>query len=151
METADFVVIGAGIAGSSAAAELAGKGKVILLERESQPGYHASGRSAATYEPGYGNEKVRRLILSSGPFLENPPDGFCDGSLLSPRGTLCLFRYGQDAFFEEMLATLSSVTNDFSVLGQSEIQSVVPIIDPAYAVKAIHADAAKDIDVHALH
>ena len=44
-----FVVllIGAGIAGVSAAAELAADADVVLLEMEAQPGYHASGRSAA--------------------------------------------------------------------------------------------------------
>lgn len=151
MDVADFIVIGAGIAGSSAAAELASKGRVIVLERENQPGYHTTGRSAAMYEPGYGNEKVRRLILSSGNFLKNPPNGFCDGPLLTPRGTLCLFRDGQDALFEEMQETLSTITDDFSVLVEGEIQSVVPVIDPEYAVRAIHARIAQDIDVHALH
>ena len=46
MKTADVIVIGGGIAGASAAAELAGDGaRVLLLEMESQPGYHATGRS----------------------------------------------------------------------------------------------------------
>ena len=45
-ETADIVVIGAGMAGASAAAHLAEAARVILLERESQPGYHSTGRSA---------------------------------------------------------------------------------------------------------
>ena len=47
--TADFLVIGAGMAGASAAAHLAELGRVILLERESQPGYHSTGRSAALF------------------------------------------------------------------------------------------------------
>jgi len=151
VEAVDFIVIGAGIAGSSAAAELSSKGRVVLLERESQPGYHTTGRSAATYEPGDGNEKVRRLILSSGPFLKNPPASFCDRSLLSPRGILCLFCEGQDDLFKESRDTITTVTDDFTVLGRDEIQGVVPVIDPDYAVKAIHAHIAQDIDVHALH
>jgi len=52
MRTADVIVIGGGIAGASAAAEIAADGaRVLLLEMESQPGYHATGRSAAMYEP----------------------------------------------------------------------------------------------------
>jgi D-arginine dehydrogenase len=46
-EKADFIVVGAGIAGASVAYELGAKGKVVLLEMERTPGYHATGRSAA--------------------------------------------------------------------------------------------------------
>jgi D-arginine dehydrogenase len=44
---ADVLIIGAGIAGSALAFELAGRASVVLLEREAQPGYHSTGRSAA--------------------------------------------------------------------------------------------------------
>ena len=43
----DIIVIGAGMAGTSVAAELAEHRRVLVLEAESQPGYHATGRSAA--------------------------------------------------------------------------------------------------------
>ena len=45
--SADVIVIGAGIAGASVACELASTRRVLLLERERQPGYHTTGRSAA--------------------------------------------------------------------------------------------------------
>jgi D-arginine dehydrogenase len=57
-DTCDFLVIGAGIAGASAAAELASCGKTILLEREAHAGYHATGRSAAIFLETYGNACV---------------------------------------------------------------------------------------------
>lgn len=57
----DVVVIGAGMAGAGAAAELAATRRVVLLERESMPGYHTTGRSAALYAESYGNETVRAL------------------------------------------------------------------------------------------
>ena len=47
MTKCDFLVIGAGMAGASAAFELAEVGRVIVLEREEAPGYHSTGRSAA--------------------------------------------------------------------------------------------------------
>ena len=43
---ADIAVVGAGIAGAAAAYELASTHRVVLIERESHPGYHATGRSA---------------------------------------------------------------------------------------------------------
>jgi D-arginine dehydrogenase len=49
LKQADFLLIGAGIAGASAGYWLAPHGRVTLLERESQPGYHSTGRSAALF------------------------------------------------------------------------------------------------------
>ena len=45
----DFVIVGAGIAGASTAHFLADKGDVLLLEMESLPGFHTTGRSAALF------------------------------------------------------------------------------------------------------
>ena len=64
MATADIIVIGAGIAGVSAAAELAVEHAVVLLEMESQPGYHASGRSAAYFATSYGHEVVQAITAT---------------------------------------------------------------------------------------
>ena len=47
MAECDFLVVGAGIAGASAAWALAEHGSVIVLERETSAGYHTTGRSAA--------------------------------------------------------------------------------------------------------
>jgi D-arginine dehydrogenase len=47
--SSDIIVIGAGIAGASAAAELSDSASVTLIEMEAQPGYHASGRSAGFF------------------------------------------------------------------------------------------------------
>ncbi|MEK6205345.1 MAG: FAD-dependent oxidoreductase, partial [Amylibacter sp.] len=42
MKTADFIVIGGGIAGISAAAMLSKHASVIVLERETELGYHST-------------------------------------------------------------------------------------------------------------
>src|SRR3546814_9508711 len=67
---------------------LAAHGRVVLLEREDQPGYHSTGRSAALYTGLYGNAPIRALTRLSRPFLESPPDGFADHAILTPRGAL---------------------------------------------------------------
>lgn len=65
MATAWVVVIGGGIAGLSVAARLAPHGRVVVLEGESAPGYHASGRSVAFAHYGLGNDPVRHLTALS--------------------------------------------------------------------------------------
>ena len=57
----DVAIVGAGIAGASAAYFLAPKARVVVLEREAQPGYHTTGRSAALFSETYGNASVRSL------------------------------------------------------------------------------------------
>lgn len=72
METADFLVIGAGVAGLSAASRLAKHGKVLVIEAEDAPGYHSSGRSVSFSHYGIGNETVRALTRWSRPYLAEP-------------------------------------------------------------------------------
>ena len=76
----DVIVIGGGIAGVSAGASLAAARKVLVIEAESQPGYHASGRSAAYFAPAYGNAAVRLMTLDSQDFYQAPPGEFAKRS-----------------------------------------------------------------------
>ena len=92
--TSDVIVIGAGIAGASVAAEIAADARVVLLERERQPGYHTTGRSAALFTETYGAEVKRALSHASRPFLEQPPAGFASVPLLTPRGDAWELRGG---------------------------------------------------------
>src|SRR3954463_16463927 len=91
----DVVIIGAGMAGASLAWALAPRRRVLLLEREDQPGYHSTGRSAATLHSSYGNATVRALTAASAPFLRDPPDGFASTPLARPLGVLLLARVDQ--------------------------------------------------------
>jgi len=88
MQQADFLIIGAGIAGASTAYWLAPHARVIVLEREQLPGYHSTGRSAALYIGTYGTPQVRALTAASRAFFDAPPQGFAEHPLLSPRGEL---------------------------------------------------------------
>ena len=75
MESWDVAVIGAGIAGASVAAELSALGaRVVLLEREAQPGYHTTGRSAALFTVTYGPPVIRALSRASVRHFNAPPD-----------------------------------------------------------------------------
>ncbi|MGH8391411.1 MAG: FAD-dependent oxidoreductase, partial [Pseudomonas sp.] len=88
MNQADYLIIGGGIAGASAGYWLSHHARVIVLERESMPGYHSTGRSAALYIAAYGTPQVRALTLGSRAFFDQPPAGFAEHPLLTPRGEL---------------------------------------------------------------
>src|SRR5512134_2175108 len=96
--TADVVVVGAGIAGASAAWAIAEQGaSVAVLETEATAGHHATGRSAALLMETYGSAPVIGLVRASRPFIESPPDGFADHPLTAPRGVLWIGRPGDAA------------------------------------------------------
>ena len=91
----DFIIIGAGIAGASAGYELSQYGKTLLLEREDQPGYHSTGRSAAFFAETYGNAVVRSLTRGARPFFDSPPEGFSETSLTRSCGALHIATHEQ--------------------------------------------------------
>lgn len=88
MSRYDIAIVGAGIAGASLAARLVGHASVLILEAEDQPGYHATGRSAAFWSETYGGPAIQPLSTASGPWLWNPPIEYGDASFLGPRGEL---------------------------------------------------------------
>ena len=117
---ADFLIIGAGIAGASAGWWLAPHGRVVVLEREEQPGYHTTGRSAALFIESYGTPQVRALTRASRAFFDRPPVGFTKHPLLSPRGTLMVAIEGQQALLDEHWSMLSSMTTTARRLDSDE-------------------------------
>lgn len=78
---ADFLIVGGGIAGLSAASRLVRHGKVVILEAEDALGYHSSGRSVSFSHFGNGNSAARGLTAWSQPFFELPPEGFSPSPL----------------------------------------------------------------------
>lgn len=104
MKSYDIIIIGGGIAGASLAwrlAQEAGTASIALLEAETHPGLHATGRSAAFFSETYGNETIRALTTASRAFYEAPPAGFCETDLLEPCGALFIGREDQLASLDE--------------------------------------------------
>src|SRR6185437_3785802 len=104
MDTYDFIVVGAGIAGASAGYELANLGRVLMLERETRPGYHTTGRSAALFVQTHGPSMIRGLSRGARSFFLDPPSGFTEHPLLSSRGMLAVGRADQKPLLEQHLA-----------------------------------------------
>ncbi|MEX1663425.1 NAD(P)/FAD-dependent oxidoreductase [Thioclava sp. 15-R06ZXC-3] len=147
--TYDFVIIGAGISGAAAAFELSGLGSVALVEAESAPGYHATGRSAALFTPLYGAPTVRQISAASYAFLSAPPDGFCHTPLLTPRGQLTVAGPLQEAGLADLLA-LSCATNPVTELTASETLELLPFLRPERVVAGAIEAGVTDIDVASL-
>lgn len=148
---ADYLIIGAGIAGASIGYWLAPHAKVIVLERESQPGYHTTGRSAALYMASYGPQQVRALTRASRAFLDHPPAGFTDHPILSPRGALMVAAEGQTALLDEHDAIVRSVSAQAQRLDAAQACALVPVLRRERVLGAVYEPDAADIDVHALH
>lgn len=150
-ETCDFLVIGGGIAGASAGYELAKHGRVILAEKESQPGYHTTGRSAALFAEGYGNAPIRALTRASRAFFEAPPEGFTEAPLLTPRGAMIVATAEQmpilEKAYEETRATLPGV----EWLDAAGILRHAPVLREGYAVAGFYNEGERDMDVNAIH
>ena len=125
---ADYLVIGAGIAGASVAYWLAPHGRVVVLERESQPGYHATGRSAALFMESYGTPQVRALTLASRAFFESPPPGFCEHPLLSPRGALMVATPTEAATLQDHWQVLQQISPRGQWLDAQAAYDLTPVL-----------------------
>ena len=141
----DFAVIGAGIAGASVAAELAKSASVLLMEKERQPGYHSTGRSAAYFSASYGSAAVRAATAASESFFRLPPNGFSEAPLLSARDTLFIAREDQLpqlSVFDEKISGLKKIS-------RSEAIEQVSILDPKSIAAGLVETGGGDIDVEA--
>lgn len=145
----DFVVIGGGMAGLSVAAELSPTARVAVVEQESQPGYHATGRSAALYSEWYGNAPIRSLTRGSRQFYFDPPGGFSETQLVSPRGTLYFAQNGEEAALDLFAASLAAESRP-ERLTAARTRDLVPLFKPGYLGGSLHEAGSADIDVSAV-
>jgi len=150
-ENCEVLVIGAGIAGASAAYELSETRRVTVLERESQPGYHTTGRSAAIYTQNYGNREIRLLTRAGLPFFDTFPREFAEHPILSPRGAMFIAREDQLSTLDAAYAEAQALAAPVHRIDAGEAISINPSLDPDYVAAAIYEPDARDIDVHALH
>lgn len=144
----DIIVIGAGMAGASVAAELAGERRVLLLEAESRPGYHTTGRSAALFTVAYGPPVIRALSRASLPFFRNPESPFIAHPLLKERGVLFMARGDQ----MDALAVLATELGDaVRPVVPDMARARMPLLRRGHVAGAVLDETAADIDVDALH
>lgn len=150
-EVFDFVIIGGGIAGASLAYRLAEHASVLVLERESQPGYHSTGRSAAMFMEAYGTPQIQALTRASRAFYEQPPEDFTEHALLEPRGCLYVANAEQQHLLKDTFDVNRANSANVSLIDTEQARALVPCLRPEAITGAMLETDARDLDVHALH
>ena len=146
-QTFDIIVIGAGIAGASAAAHLAEDRTVAILDMEDRAGYHTTSRSASSYEPNYGPKPILALTRASKEFFMAPPEGFTDAPIFTKRSSLVLEAKGQEREAQNFLAKAV----DIEELSEAQSRALVPILRQGYATRGFFEAGTGALDVDLLH
>src|SRR6185312_131751 len=106
-----------------------------------------TGRSAAMFIETYGNEHVRAWTRESRGFFENPPPGFSERPLLTPRPALTVARAQDAAEIEAFLRDNPALARE---IGAAEALDKMPVLKPGVFTRFALEPGTMDIDVHAL-
>jgi D-arginine dehydrogenase len=134
----DVVIVGAGIAGASLAAQIGGAASVVLIEAESQPGYHSTGRSAAFWSESYGGPLIRPLTSASGPAL---------APWLRPRGAVHIADAGGRASLDSLAADFPDLMRP---MDREALEAAIAGLRPGWD-HGLAEPSCADIDVAGLH
>lgn len=153
VKTTDFIIIGGGIAGASAGFELCKKGRVIIVEKESQAGYHTTGRSSAIFQKSYNkcDPLLNILVRTSEDFLRHPPEGFAPQPLLEDRPLIYITRPENQDALDLLQGKLSDIDVRTEFIGNQAAGQLMPVLAPKYQGRVLLEHGAADIDVSALH
>jgi D-arginine dehydrogenase len=146
----DFMVVGGGIAGASAAAALSRHGRVALLEKESQPGFHSTGRSAAVLSCAYGPRSWQILSTASASFYAEPPEGFTDAALTRPLGALYLAAAHEEEGLKAQAADLATRGVACELISAEAARQMVPVVHIEKFTLGLHEPGCVDLDTNAL-
>ncbi|MEZ5373527.1 MAG: FAD-binding oxidoreductase [Microthrixaceae bacterium] len=150
----DIAVIGGGIAGVSAAYWLTrhpAAPSVVVLEAEDTLAHHTTGRSAAQLVPNLGARALRPLTMASVPFFDDPPNGFAEHPLVTPRAVITVAPSGEEAAFDAQLAAARAVDPAATELDPDEAVALFPALRRDHLGRTMLEPSGDDIDVAALH
>lgn len=149
----EIVIVGAGIAGASLAYFLTRRGlsDLLLLEREEEPGYHSTGRSAGALVEHHREPTVRRLIHLAAAFLHEPPPDLVEEPLLDPVGVLIPSAGEAWRESQAFARDLAGEGIALELLGRAETLARVPVLEPSEVDGAVLLLHGGHLDVHGLH
>ena len=143
MRRFDVAIVGAGIAGASLAAEIAPHASVLMIEAEDQPGYHATGRSAAFWSETYGGPLIQPLTSASEAW-------FREHGFLHPRGALYLGRAEDEPAIAAFLAAFAGTEVVLERWPMDRVRARLPRVAPQWD-PAVWEGSCTDIDVAGAH
>ena len=148
----EVIIVGSGIAGASLAYFLAERGMadVLLLEREEQPGYHSTGRSAAVLVEWDAIPALQELKVQGGRFLRRPPAGFSEHPLLHATGILVTLQEPAWGTVCALVPLLIQRGTAAHILSASEVLGRIPVLAPSHFDGGVLLPEDGHIDVHEL-
>lgn len=141
--TCNVLIIGAGMAGAGLAAALPSGLRVILIEAEETPGYHATGRSAAFWHETLGGPHIHILTRASYRALD-------EGGFLTPRRSLEVAEAEHVAMLDTLEAEFAGTGVSLQRVDRDGIMQMLPRAAPLLVAGVVETDGA-DIDVAAVH
>ena len=148
-QTFDVAIIGGGVAGLSIASQLPSSVRVLLVEGETQLGYHSSGRSAALFSKTYGPAEIRRFSRGSEDFF-TAHHPLIDGlPLLSARGALFTTDPEQADGIREHAKAIGDEFGE-SLVSAEVAATLNPLLRADTLGECFYEPEAQDIDVDLL-
>jgi D-arginine dehydrogenase len=152
MAGTDFLIVGGGIAGLSAASRLAAHGRTVVLEGEDALGYHASGRSVTFSHYGIGNSAVRGLTSYSRAFFETPPEGFCPAPLYRAQSSLYVATEDMMEQLGALHAEIARFTDEVEWVEEDGVRALCPVLKtgPGAVLRGVVDTSGLRLDADAL-
>ncbi|WP_211831135.1 NAD(P)/FAD-dependent oxidoreductase [Kistimonas asteriae] len=151
MSRFDIIIVGGGVAGLSAGYALSLQRKrVLVLERESQPGIHASGRAVSVYAQsnGYDNPVILALTKTSLSFFLTPPIGFCDFPLVHQCSVIFISPLHKEEKLRVLWQSMHAVLDRVQLLSSPPLEALP--LSSQMSREVVYDPYTFDIDSHGL-
>jgi len=152
MKSFEYVIVGSGFAGAATAYHLARRGAtdILLLEKESIPGFHSSGRNAAMLRQCVADPELTRLARTGANFIRQMPDDWPEPVGFKQTGSLLLASGAGWEKLQRDVAVGLSVGIEMELWTPAQAKRYVPVLQQAEFDGAAWCGTDGIVDIHAL-